>query len=109
MLSLRFHLFALAGDVYTSSGEVGSNTSAYCLDLIEMEVNLTSQDPSQRTLHWFVNGEQQKTFITGVPDRVEFAVCCSSLLISLFPLLDISLSLLIHISPYSSDQQSTAR
>ena len=53
---------------------VGQNTQAREGDEVEMEVNLTSQDPSQRTLHWFVNGVQQKIFITGVPARVEFAV-----------------------------------
>ena len=62
------------GSVYTLFRKVGHNTGASAGDEVEMEVNLTSQDPSQRTLHWFVNGERQKIFITGVPDRVEFAV-----------------------------------
>ena len=42
-----------------------------------MEADLRSSDPSQRTLHWFVNGEQQGPFIKGVPDHVQFAVCTS--------------------------------
>ena len=39
-----------------------------------MEVDLRSEEKEKRTLHWFVNGIQQKVFITGVPDRVEFGV-----------------------------------
>ena len=43
-------------------------------DLWEMEVDLRSEEKEKRTLHWFVRGKQQKGFIKGVPDRVEFAV-----------------------------------
>ena len=39
-----------------------------------MEVDLRSREKEKRTLHWFVNGRQQKGFIKGVPDRVEFGV-----------------------------------
>ena len=39
-----------------------------------MEVDLRSEEKEKRTLHWFVNGIQQKVFITGLPDRVEFGV-----------------------------------
>ena len=39
-----------------------------------MEVDLRSREKEKRTLHWFVNGEQQKGFIKGVPERVEFGV-----------------------------------
>ena len=39
-----------------------------------MEVDLRSREKEKRTLHWFVRGEQQKGFIFGVPDRVEFGV-----------------------------------
>ena len=39
-----------------------------------MEVDLRSREKEKRTLHWFVNGRQQKIFIKGVPDRVEFGV-----------------------------------
>ena len=42
-----------------------------------MEVDLRSQEKEKRTLHWFVNGKQQKGFIKGVPDRVRFGVCYS--------------------------------
>ena len=99
-IPLLYHLSTLDGSVYTSSREVGHNTGARRGDVVEMEVNLKSQDRSQRTLHWFVNGVQQKIFITGVPDRVEFAVCCSSLLISLIRSLPLY---------HSSDKQRTAR
>ena len=39
-----------------------------------MEVDLQSEERSKRTLHFFVRGKQQKGFIKGVPDRVEFGV-----------------------------------
>ena len=39
-----------------------------------MEVDLRSAEKEKRTLHWFVNGEQQKGFIKGVPEEVEFGV-----------------------------------
>ena len=43
-------------------------------DLWEMEVDLRSEEKEKRTLHFFVRGKQQKGFIKGVPDRVEFGV-----------------------------------
>ena len=39
-----------------------------------MEVDLRSREKEKRTLHWFVIGKQQKGFIYGVPERVEFGV-----------------------------------
>ena len=39
-----------------------------------MEVDLRSEEKEKRTLHWFVRGKQQKGFIKGVPERVEFGV-----------------------------------
>ena len=39
-----------------------------------MEVDLRSREKEKRTLKWFVRGKQQKGFIKGVPDRVEFGV-----------------------------------
>ena len=39
-----------------------------------MEVDLRSDEKEKRTLHWFVRGSQQKGFIYGVPERVEFGV-----------------------------------
>ena len=39
-----------------------------------MEVDLRSEEKEKRTLHWFVKGEQQKLFIKGLPDHVEFGV-----------------------------------
>ena len=49
-----------------------------------MEVDLRSREKSQRTLHWFVRGNQQKRYIYGVPDRVEFGVCFFLLVVSSF-------------------------
>ena len=43
-------------------------------DLWEMEVDLRSREKEKRTLHFFVRGKQQKGFIYGVPERVEFGV-----------------------------------
>ena len=43
-------------------------------DVWSMEVDLRSREKEKRTLHWFVAGKQQKGFIKGVPDRVEFGV-----------------------------------
>ena len=40
-----------------------------------MEVDLRSREKERRTLHWFVNGKQQRGFIMGLPDKVEFGVC----------------------------------
>ncbi len=37
-----------------------------------VEVNMES---SPKTLHFFVNGEQQKGFYTNIPDSVRFTVC----------------------------------
>ena len=92
-LSPSSFFYHLAGGVFTSSGAAGRNSRATAGAEVEMEVNLQSLDPSQRTLHWFVNGEQQKVFIKGVSDRgVRFVVCYSSLLISLIHLLALFLS-----------------
>ena len=43
-------------------------------DMWEMEVDLRSREKEERTLHFFVRGEQQKGFFNRVPDRVEFGV-----------------------------------
>ena len=43
-----------------------------------MEADLRRREKEKRTLHWFVRGKQQRVFIKGVPDRVEFAVCYSN-------------------------------
>ena len=42
-----------------------------------MELDLTSVESSQRTLHWFINDKQQRYSINQVPPRVRFAVCFS--------------------------------
>ena len=39
-----------------------------------MEVDLRSEEKEERTLHWFVDGMQQKGFFKGLPDSVEFGV-----------------------------------
>ena len=55
-------------DYLTSVEEVNKG------DLWEMEVDLRSREKEKRTLHFFVRRKQQKGFIYGVPDRVEFGV-----------------------------------
>ena len=44
-------------------------------DRWEMEVDLRSEDPEKRTLHWFIRGKQQKGFFKGIHNQVEFGVC----------------------------------
>ena len=44
-------------------------------DLITLELNLSSEDPAQRTLRFFINNKQQPFVITHVPPAVQFAVC----------------------------------
>ena len=64
-------------------------------DTWEMEVDLRSREKEKRTLHWFVNGKQQKGFIKGVPDSVQFGVCFFSFIFFLFLFY---ISLLVHYS-----------
>ena len=75
LLHFTSHCSHIAGSIWdheyntlTSAEEVKSG------DLWEMEVDLRSREEEERTLHWFVNGKQQKGFIYGVPERVEFGV-----------------------------------
>ena len=65
--------------IYNTHGPIGPATRANSGDIVIMEANLRSNDPSHRTLHWFVKGEQQKIFIKGVPEHVQFAVWLYSL------------------------------
>ena len=51
-----------------------TNDSVNVGDEWSMEVDLRSGEKEKRTLHFFVRGKQQKGFIKGVPDRVEFGV-----------------------------------
>ena len=50
-----------------------------------MEVDLRSREKEKRTLHWFVGGKQQEAFITRLPTKVEFGVCCIYLLLFIPP------------------------
>ena len=58
-----------------NNSTVTTNESVNMGDIWSMEVDLRSSEKEKRTLHWFVNGKQQKGFIKGVPDRVTFGVC----------------------------------
>lgn len=43
-------------------------------DIIEMEADLRSENPEERTLYFFINNIQQKIFFTKLPSRIQFAV-----------------------------------
>ena len=62
------------GFIYNSSGHLTVTERVNVGDLWEMEVDLRSEEKEKRTLHWFVRGKQQKGFIKGVPDKVQFGV-----------------------------------
>ena len=63
------------GAMYTSDQDnYVQNESVNIGDEWSMEVDLRSEEKEKRTLHFFVNGKQQKGFIKGVPDRVAFGV-----------------------------------
>ena len=69
-------LSLIGGWVWNQSCKrVGGNEEVKDGDEWSMEVDLRSREKEKRTLHWFVRGKQQKGFIKGVPDRVEFGVC----------------------------------
>ena len=73
--SLFHSLSLIVGGVSNqSANSVGDNESVKEGDEWSMEVDVRSEEKEKRTLHWFVRGEQQKVFIKGVPDRVEFGV-----------------------------------
>ena len=75
ILSLLLSLHRLiAGLVVNQSIGVCDNELVNDRDEWSMEVDVRSEEKEKRTLHWFVNGKQQKVFIKGVPDRVEFGV-----------------------------------
>ena len=74
-LSLFYSLSLVAGRVYDHNNRNPySNEFVRIGDEWSMEVDLRSDEKEKRTLHWFVRGSQQKGFIYGVPDRVEFGV-----------------------------------
>ena len=74
--------FSLTGLPFISGGSVrnhndstvATNEAVKEEDEWSMEVDLRSGEKEKRTLRWFVRGKQQKGFIKGVPDRVEFGV-----------------------------------
>ena len=41
--------------------------------VVSVEVDL--REGSERRVHWFVDGKQQKPFMVNVPPAVRFAVC----------------------------------
>lgn len=43
-------------------------------DIITLEVNLENEDPSKRTMYYYVNGMQSPTVFTGLPNEIQFAV-----------------------------------
>ena len=74
-LPLLLSLFLIVGYLYNQFfNAVSINEEVKEGDEWSMEVDLRSEEKEKRTLHWFVRGKQQKGFIKGVPDRVEFGV-----------------------------------
>ena len=75
-LTLSFTHTLLGGDTYKLDNRTyRTNESVNVGDEWSMEVDLRSSEKEKRTLHLFVRGKQQKFFIKGVPERVEFGVC----------------------------------
>ena len=68
------HILVAGGVFGCNNQKTNTNESVNEGDEWSMEVDLRSREKEKRTLHWFVNGKQQKVFIKGVPARVEFAV-----------------------------------
>lgn len=54
---------------------VGSDRSAKEGDIVTMELDLRSEEPENRTLHWFINGQQYKYYFFNVPQTVNFGIC----------------------------------
>ena len=74
-LTLFYSHSFICGYVWNSNQNMSyKNERVNTGDEWSMEVDLRSREKEKRTLHWFVNGKQQKGFIFGVPDRVEFGV-----------------------------------
>ena len=81
------HYLRTVGLIYNHSNNYLTSVEGVNVrDLWEMEVDLRSRKKEKRTLHFFVRGKQQKGFIKGVPDRVEFGVCYFISLLSSFHL-----------------------
>ena len=71
---LLTYSFLVGGTYNHNQTKNHSNDKVNDGDEWSMEVDLRSGEKEKRTLHWFVRGKQQKGFIKGVPDRVEFGV-----------------------------------
>ena len=73
--SLSSPLLLLVGRVYNHDHSKNhQNETVNEGDEWSMEVDLRSGEKEKRTVHWFVNDEQQTGFIKGVPAEVEFGV-----------------------------------
>ena len=74
-LSLRF----IDGDTVNHIGDtVGSCDEVGEGDRVMMEVDLRGER-RERTLHFFVEGKQQKIYFYNLPSTVEFCVCITLL------------------------------
>ena len=73
--SLSIYISITDGKVWHHNAQpVVTNDSLVEEDEWTMEVDLRSGEKEKRTVHWFVNDEQQTGFIKGVPAEVEFGV-----------------------------------
>ena len=62
---------------------VGKNEEVKDGSEVWMEADLRSEERKKRTLHWFVDGRQQKIFLSNLPQSIQFGVCILFLIISL--------------------------
>ena len=69
--------FLNPGDaVYVSgSSSVGKNEEVKGGSEVWMEADLRSEERRKRTLHWFVDGRQQRIFLSNLPPTIQFGVC----------------------------------
>ena len=78
--SLHFTTFPGDAVYVPANNSVGKNEEVRDGSEVWMEADLRSEERSKRTLHWFVDGRQQKIFLSNLPAAIQFGVC-----IYLFP------------------------
>ena len=90
-LSLSLHSDGLTGGPAPHKEDLAyQNPPAPPGSRLRMEVDLSSDVPSQRTLKYFLNDTQLPVYFTHLPHSVRLAVCSS-----------VFLSLSLHLSPSS--------
>lgn len=54
---------------------IGSVIDIRDQDIVILELDLRSEEVEKRTLHFYVRGNQQKTYVYGIPKNVQFGIC----------------------------------